>query len=113
MRTEETKCPEYYLLAEGLQFAEYTRTRIVPLLEGGNFSSFVIHCVSSALEHRFRRGRKEGEYLTDVESEAWWMAKARESACTSLDKFNDFEFLVGVCRDLIDYEKLRKDVRSI
>lgn len=71
-------CPEYYKLADGRELADFLKNEISGLCWGhiGHYSS---HCLMSAMEHRYRRGKKEGEFETDIAAEQWWTQQAIES----------------------------------
>lgn len=70
-------CPEYYKLASGEEFADYSRRVLCPFLEDAGFDGFTIHCIVSAMEHRFRCGRKSSDTGHDVEAMTYWESKAR------------------------------------
>lgn len=67
--------PDYYALADGRQLFELFRDEIVPRLARLGMSPWDIHCLTSAMEHRFRAGAKPGEEETDRESCSWWVAQ--------------------------------------
>ncbi len=68
-----TPGPDYYRLADGRQFYEYSRDVLVPMCIRGKMTAWDIHCLVSAMEHRFRMGAKPGESDTDREASAWWV----------------------------------------
>ena len=70
-----TPGPDYYRLADGRQFYEYSRDELVPMCKG--LDPWDVHCIISAAEHYFRMGAKEGERDTDLEAYDWWMARCR------------------------------------
>lgn len=69
-------CPDYYLLEDGMQFADFCEEKLVPHLESFGVGVWDAHCVLSALEHLFRAGAKEGEAETDLQSFGYWIAEA-------------------------------------
>jgi len=66
------KCPDYYLLADGREFAEFSKTDLSRVLWQHGVVGWPYHCAISALEHLFRMGRKEGEEESDWQSFRWW-----------------------------------------
>lgn len=74
-RQPKTPGPDYYALADGRQLFELFRDEIIPELERLRMSAWDIHCLTSAMEHRFRAGAKPGEEETDRESCSWWIAR--------------------------------------
>jgi len=66
--------PDYYRLADGRQFYEYSRDQIVPMCVTNRLSPWETHCIVSACEHLFRMGAKEGEEETDWQGYLWWMS---------------------------------------
>ena len=53
-------CPDYYLLASGREFIDFANNELAAWLKP-RVNHEVYHCIISAMEHRFRRGNKEGE----------------------------------------------------
>ena len=68
-----TPGPDYYRLADGRQFYEYSRDELVPMCKG--LDPWDVHCIISAAEHLFRMGAKEGEMETDIQSYRWWTGR--------------------------------------
>jgi len=75
MKRPKTPGPDYYALADGRQLFELERDELVQELARRGMGIWDSHCLLSAMEHRFRRGAKEGETETDVQSEAFWIAQ--------------------------------------
>lgn len=73
-----TPGPDYYRLADGRQFYEYSRDELVPMCKG--LDPWDVHCIISAAEHYFRMGAKEGEYDTDFDANDWWVNRASSQA---------------------------------
>ena len=73
-----THGPDYYRLADGRQFYEYSRDVIVPMCKG--LDPWDVHCIISAAEHYFRMGAKEGEADTDLDAQDWWVNRASNAA---------------------------------
>ena len=69
-----SKCPEYYRLADGREFVEYSLD-LTRILWAGGIVGVPYHCAISALEHLFRLGRKEGEAETDWASFVFWWSR--------------------------------------
>lgn len=69
-----TPGPDYYRLADGRQFYEYSRDELVPMCK--DLGPWDVHCIISAAEHYFRMGAKEGEWDTDLEAFKWWCHRA-------------------------------------
>jgi hypothetical protein len=70
-------CPDYYLLANGREFIDFANNELSAWLKP-RVSHEAYHCIISAMEHRFRRGNKEGEAETDLAAEAFWLCQAQE-----------------------------------
>lgn len=68
--------PDYYRLADGSQFYQYSREKIVPMCVTNRLSPWETHCIVSACEHLFRMGAKEGEQETDWQGYLWWRGHA-------------------------------------
>lgn len=73
-----TPGPDYYRLADGRQFYEYSRDVIVPMCK--DLGPWDVHCILSAAEHLFRMGAKEGEGATDFDSYRWWVERTSDDA---------------------------------
>jgi hypothetical protein len=73
-----TPGPDYYRLADGRQFYEYSRDELVPMCKG--LDPWDVHCTISAAEHYFRMGAKEGEYDTDLDANDWWVNRVSAQA---------------------------------
>lgn len=72
-------CPDYYTLADGEEFADYSERYIVRLAERlGVTDPFVIHCVVSGLEHMYRRGYKTKDMSHDLSAAKYWFDRARK-----------------------------------
>lgn len=97
-------CPSYYKLADGRELTEFLQNEISEVLEK-HVSTYTSHCIFSALEHRFRCGRKEGEADTDKEAEEWWTNQAR--SINSNATMNLLNALINVCRTKIDIERAK------
>lgn len=71
-----TPGPDYYRLADGRQFWEYSKAVIEPYCVGRGYSPWKIHCIISAMEHWFRQDAKPGESETDDEACMFWLERA-------------------------------------
>lgn len=71
----KTPGTDYYALADGRQLWELFANVIVPALSRFGMSAWDIHCLTSAMEHRFRMGAKPGEEESDRESCGWWLSR--------------------------------------
>ena len=108
------KCPDYYLLADGREFAEFTETDVSKAI-----LSFVVnqeipwpswhtmHCLFSAMEHGFRLGRKEGEADTDAAAEEFWYEQARISYTRQHKNSSDIDDLIKMARRLVYEERIK------
>lgn len=65
-------CPEYYKLADGREFWQFSAGDLTTLLWQHGIVGWPYHCAISALEHLFRMGAKEGESQTDADAFKWW-----------------------------------------
>lgn len=99
-------CPHYYQLADGRELTEYLQNEISKVLEK-HVSTYTAHCIFSALEHRFRCGKKEGESETDKEAEEWWLNQARVINSNATISMNLLHSLVQVCKCMIDIERAK------
>ena len=72
---KKTPGPDYYALADGRKLVELCRDEIAPLCTRSGMSAWDIHCLISAMEHKFRMGAKPGEEDTDQEAFGWWIAQ--------------------------------------
>lgn len=79
-----TSCPDYYRLADGRQFYEYSRDVLVPMCSG--VDPWDVHCIISAAEHYFRMGAKEGEADTDLDARDWWVNRASNESLPQIVK---------------------------
>lgn len=70
-------CPEYYKLADGSEFIDFQADRLIFLMED-EFDPLEIHCILSAAEHLFRKGRKDGIDQHDEKAQIWWTSQARK-----------------------------------
>jgi hypothetical protein len=77
-----TSGPDYYRLADGRQFFEYSRDELVPMCKG--LDHWDVHCIISAAEHYFRMGAKEGEAETDLDAQDWWINRASNGAIQTI-----------------------------
>lgn len=68
----DSDCPDYYKLADGRQFYEFSAGELTTTLWQHGIVGWPYHCAISALEHLFRMGAKAGETDTDAEAFAWW-----------------------------------------
>lgn len=73
-----TPGPDYYRLADGRQFYEYSRDELVPYCLGRGYSHWKVHCIISAMEHWFRQDAKPGESQTDDEACLFWLELASQ-----------------------------------
>lgn len=71
----KTPGPDYYAMADGRQLFELEKQEFCDELERVGMSTWDSHCLLSAAEHRFRRGAKEGEELTDGMAENFWLGQ--------------------------------------
>lgn len=94
-------CPEYYKLADGRELSHLLANEMTVFLEQ-RVSHYVAHCIISAMEHRYRCGRKEGESQSDVASEKWWLDTAR---LNWRGRRCQIERIINVCSQMIDYER--------
>ncbi len=69
-------CPGYYRTSPIYQFVDYQKTVLVPLLVWLQYDEHVIHCVLSASEHYFRKGRKTADETHDITACDWWLSEA-------------------------------------
>jgi hypothetical protein len=69
-------CPCYYRTSPIYQFVDYQKTVLVPLLAWLEYDEHVIHCMLSASEHYFRKGRKTADETHDVTACDWWLSEA-------------------------------------
>jgi hypothetical protein len=69
-------CPGYYLTSPIYQFVDYQKTVLVPLLVWLQYDELVIHCMLSASEHYFRKGRKTADESHDITACDWWLSEA-------------------------------------
>lgn len=99
-------CPSYYLLADGRELTEYLQNEISEVLEK-HVSTYTAHCIFSALEHRFRCGKKEGEADTDKQAEEWWFNQARVINSNATISINLLYSLIQVCKHMIDIERAK------
>ena len=108
-------CPNYYLLADGREFAEYLEkdatkalTSFVVENEIPWPSWYVSHCLFSAMEHRFRLGRKEGEAETDAIAASWWFTQA-EQAYLKMTRSHESNLhataIISLMKLLVDQER--------
>ena len=92
-----TPGPDYYRLADGRQFFEYSRDELVPMCKG--LDPWDVHCIISAAEHYFRRGAKKGESETDWDAFCWWLdltsSESWESRLRIWDSLNEQRRKVG------------------
>lgn len=68
-------CPVYYQMADGGEFIDYQANRLVNYV--GDLDHVEVHCLLSAAEHLFRKGRKPGTDKHDEKAQEWWLAQAR------------------------------------
>lgn len=90
-----TPGPDYYRLADGRQFYEYSRDELVPMCKG--LDPWDVHCIISAAEHYFRMGAKEGETDTDLDAYNWWISMASIAS---------FPESIQVIREVVHQRKL-------
>jgi hypothetical protein len=69
-----TRCPDYYLLADGTEFVDFFHERCMRHLM--TLHPSVSHAVQSAMEHRFRMGYKTDDTSHDILAMRFWTAKA-------------------------------------
>jgi hypothetical protein len=98
-------CPDYYLLASGREFIDFANNELAAWLKP-RVSHEVYHCIVSAMEHRFRRGNKEGEAETDQAAEAFWLSQAIRVRDDSKYFMNE---IVPVVLAMVDTERRKKD----
>lgn len=60
----ESKCPDYYRLADGRTFDEFFEAECVPLVED-ELSFMEFHWLAEACQYRFRQGLKPGQEESD------------------------------------------------
>lgn len=98
------ECPHYYRLADGREFAEFLEADAMWEIyryaaeHGANIPSpYTLHCLFSAMEHRFREGKKEGEERTDIRAGNWWFRQAELSYQRS---YKDWEHIHGLIKTM-------------
>lgn len=105
-------CPDYYLLASGREFIDFANNELAAWLKP-RVSHEVYHCIISAMEHRFRRGNKEGEAETDQAAEAFWITQAfrthERSECDLPCLMPD---VLPVVLKMVDVERELKDKKG-
>lgn len=78
-----TRCPDYYLLADGTEFVDFFHERCMRHLM--TLHPSVSHAVQSAMEHRFRMGYKTADTQHDIIAMRFWTAKALEFVRKTID----------------------------
>lgn len=66
----------YYETADGRQFIDFQAERLVNFM--ADLDVIEAHCLLSAAEHLFRKGRKPGTDRHDEQAQEWWLAQARQ-----------------------------------
>lgn len=66
-------CPEYYRLADGLEFDQFYDDECRPLVQN-KLADGQKHSLQSACEHLFRRGLKSDE-ASDLTKYRWWLSR--------------------------------------
>lgn len=98
------KCPDYYMLADGRELADLLSHDIMEVIQE-HVSHYTAHCICSALEHRYRRGKKEGEFDSDGEAESWWILNALRSHFRDKKPETVINNVLSWCNSVIDYER--------
>ena len=105
-------CPDYYLLASGREFVDFANNELSAWLKP-RVSHEVYHCIVSAMEHRFRRGNKEGEAETDKAAEAFWLKQAMEMHLITRKSVYFLSDVLPVVVKMVDEERILKEKRKI
>lgn len=96
----DMKCPDYYRLADGRSFIQYSH-ELSTILWNGGIVGLPYHCAISALEHLFRLGRKEGEADSDWEAFIFWYSHVPDL----IGKKNAFNAVCNERRKIGDYDQ--------
>ena len=94
-------CPEYYRMANDRELCQLLSNEVNGFLET-RVSHYVSHCIMSAMEHRYRCGKKAGETETDRAAERWWLDAARlswEGPSWQIER------IINICIKVIEYER--------
>lgn len=97
--------PHYYRLASGREFCDFCDHELWAWLES-RVSAPVYHCIISAMEHRFRRGKKEGQEEHDRKAETWWTERAEWLHILDCEGQTSWETILGVVRTMVDAERM-------
>ena len=101
-------CPDYYLLASGREFIDFANNELAAWLKP-RVNHEVYHCIISAMEHRFRRGNKEGEAETDQAAEEFWTLQAEQAQANDEGTTYDLDDVIIVVLHMVDVERQIKD----
>lgn len=104
-------CPDYYLLASGREFIDFANNELSAWLKP-RVSHEVYHCIISAMEHRFRRGNKEGEAETDQAAEEFWLSQAVRTHMTNRESKYFMSEIMPVVLAMVDTERRKKDKKD-
>ena len=100
-------CPDYYLLASGREFVDFANNELAAWLKP-RVNHEVYHCIVSAMEHRFRRGNKEGEAETDEAAEEFWTLQAEQLQANEVTTYTLDDVIIVVLH-MVDVERQIKD----
>lgn len=100
-------CPEYYKLHDGREFADLLKQELSAILTP-KVDVYTAHCIMSAMEHRYRRGKKEGETETDQQAEEWWIKTAIDNSEHDILT----RHVISVCKEVVDTERLLYSCRE-
>ncbi len=97
-------CPGYYRTSPIYQFVDYQKTVLVPLLAWLEYDEHVIHCMLSASEHYFRKGRKTEDETHDVTACDWWLSEANNAwnALSNCSAQSPVSIFVELVQPLLD-----------
>jgi len=77
----DSTCPDYYTLADGEEFADYSHRYVTYVAASHKVSNpFAIHCIISGLEHMYRRGHKTEDMSHDLAAAEYWFSRAKACA---------------------------------
>lgn len=104
-------CPDYYWLASNREFIDFANNELSAwLMPRVSYQTF--HCLISAMEHRFRRGNKEGEADTDEAAERWWLVQAYSTHSKDPKTCYLMADIMPVVLAMVDSERRRKDLKK-
>lgn len=114
-----SNCPNYYLLADGRELSEFTETDVSKKIlsfvvqnEAPWPSWYTMHSIFSAMEHEFRRGRKEGEADTDAAAMEFWYEEAVSSYRRQYGNSDHIYELIKLVRWIIHEERIKLEIND-